>query len=489
MKIMKSKILIITILLFVCFFSVKAQHDLTMHLMQAIPQSSYTNPAFVPDARVNVGWPLLSSVYYGFGNTGAKVSKNFVKFENDTTIKIDTEKMYKRLHKKNYIMTKGELDLVNFGFKILDDNYINFNFALKENSRFCYPKDLVMLPSFGNSSKNYLKGNEYLVNMNGLGMNFSLYYEFGLGYARTLLNGDLTIGIKPKLLFGVANVYTKRSNFSFGTDTTNFDYTINSDYEINTSIPIALTHNDLTKELPFTDGTSYSLAANDFFLDKKKMGVGVDFGATYNINKKFSVNASIIDLGYIKWNRDVYNYTNDNATFRFEGFDIYKVFGNKGDSTAGEKAIINLFDTIVSIFKPVSNHNAYKSPLGTKVYLSGAYNLKEKDGAVTDRIGLLIKSEFYDRALHPAFTLSYNKKVGNVLSFTGAYSIANRNFLNLGLGLALNLGPIQVYWATDNIIGIFAPAQAKLYTVHCGMNLIFGYKEKTKRAENAPQMN
>lgn len=486
---MKSKKYIITLLLFVSSLSIKAQHDLTMHLMQAIPQSSYTNPAFVPDARIHVGFPLLSSIYYGFGNTGTKVSKNLVRFENDSTLIVDNEKMYKRLHKKNYVMTKAEIDLVNFGFKILDDNYINFNFALKTNSRFCYPKDLVMLPSFGNSSKNYLSGNEYLVNMNGLGFNYNLYYEFGIGYARTLLNGNLTIGIKPKLLFGVANVYTKRSNFSFGTDTTNFDYTINSDYEINTSVPLALTHNSITKETPFTDGTAYSIAPNDFFLDKKKMGIGVDFGATYNINKKFTVNASIIDLGYIKWNRDVNNYTNDNATFKFEGFDVFQVFGTKGDSTNAGNTITHFVDSIATIFKPVPNHNAYKSPLGTKVYLSGAYNLKEKDGVITDRVGLLIKSEFYDKALHPAFSLSYNKKVGNILSFTGAYSIANRNFFNIGLGLGLNLGPIQLYWVTDNIIGIFAPAQAKLYTVHCGMNLIFGYKEKTKRAENAPQMN
>ncbi|NTW32787.1 MAG: hypothetical protein HGB12_09205, partial [Bacteroidetes bacterium] len=95
-----------------------------------------------------------------------------------------------------------------------------------------------------------------------------------------------------------------------------------------------------------------------------------------------------------------------------------------------------------------------------------------------DKVGLLIRNEFFNKSIHPSLTLSYNKWFFKALSASASYSIMNRGFANIGFGLALNTGFFQTYFVTDNLFCFFNPKGTRNVNMHFGINFIFGYKEK-----------
>ena len=62
------------ILLFACsIFAMQmgfSQNELTFPLLENVLQSSYINPAHVPEHKVSIGLPGISSMYFGATNTG-----------------------------------------------------------------------------------------------------------------------------------------------------------------------------------------------------------------------------------------------------------------------------------------------------------------------------------------------------------------------------------------------------------------------------------
>jgi hypothetical protein len=90
----------------------------------------------------------------------------------------------------------------------------------------------------------------------------------------------------------------------------------------------------------------------------------------------------------------------------------------------------------------------------------------------------MLRNEMLNGASHPSATVSYNKWFFNALSASVSYSMVNRSYMNLGFGMALNMGAFQMYAITDNFYCLFYPERSRTVNVHFGFNFIFGYKEK-----------
>ena len=60
----------------------------------------------------------------------------------------------------------------------------------------------------------------------------------------------------------------------------------------------------------------------------------------------------------------------------------------------------------------------------------------------------------------------------------------NKSYTNLGLGVALKGGPVQLYIVTDNVLGMIFPQNTKSIQFHFGINLLFG-KKKSEEASAA----
>jgi hypothetical protein len=310
------------------------------------------------------------------------------------------------------------------------------------------------------------KGNgQYIGNtadFSGIGVDATHYREYAIGYARDITD-KIVIGGRLKYLQGLSNISTKRSTIKYSINGEDFAYTAQTDILVNCSLPEEVwdtSHNN----------NNSGFDVGKYLMNSQNKGYGIDLGGSYKLNDKFSFGASVLDLGYIHWKSGVKNYSSNVESFTFDGIDVSQFIGKNDSATT---AYINHFtDSISDIFKIKETKNSYSTPLTTKVLLTGIYSLTPKD-----KVGLLVSSEFY-KGIHPALTVSYNKMFFNMLSTSVSYSIINRSYMNLGFGMALNLGPFQSYILTDNFYCFLSPESTRNVNVHFGLNYIFGYKEK-----------
>lgn len=440
------------ILAFLLFATVglNAQQNLTLYNMEMVPQRMYTNPAFMHSNKLYIGIPVLSSMYINFSNSGFKYS-DLIKHRGDS-LYVDYDNMLGKLAKNNYISVAVQPDLLSFGFRIKEKNYFSFNATEKIQVRFRYPKNFMELIWKGNGG---LLGEEVKLNF---GVNAIHYREYAIGYARQI-DDKLTVGGKVKYLYGMENVWTEKSDISLTTDANTFAITAKSNIKINTS--------GVDSTAGIGDGT-----VSDYMFKKKNKGFGLDLGGTYKLTDKILLSASVVDLGFIKWKSAVTNYqSNDpNASYTYEGMDLSQMLNDTSDNKFGK-----MLDSIAQTFKIDTLHNAYSTRLSTQVYLGGNYFLTEKINA-----GVLVYAQMFDKSIHPGVALSYNQKVGKWFNFSLSYSIYNRSYNNVGLGLALGNGPVQFYIVSDNVLGAIFPQNTKNLHLNFGLNLTFGKGGKDK---------
>lgn len=459
MKKIKIKFLILFVSLSTFGF---AQQDLTIHLMPMVPQSIYTNPSLMPTPKVYVSFPALSSIYFGLSHNGFAYKDIIRERPSDDSLYIDVDNALGKMAKKNYISTNFQLELFSFGFKVKKKNYFSVSISEKVAVKVGYPKDLFGLLWKGNG--------QYIgktADFSGLGANITHYAEVGFGYTR-VINDKLTVGIRPKYLLGMMNLYTKKSELTLKTAEEDYALTAKSNLIVNSSL----------------DSNIYSKDGNGFdpigyFLNTNNKGYAIDLGATYKLTQRISFSASVIDLGRIKWTTTPRNFVSPEAEYTFSGIDLND-FLSKADSNSS--GIDKMTDSLKNTFKLTETNESYTSPVGTKIYLTGVFNLTPKD-----RVGALVRFEVFNGQLHPSYTLSYNKQIGSVLSLTANYSILNRSYSNVGFGMAVNLGFWQIYLTSDNVWGAFYPTTARNAIIHFGMNFVFGYR-KMKDNANIPQM-
>jgi len=465
---MKKLILLITIL---ASFGAKAQQDLNLYYMENVTQRMYLNPAFKPKAKFFIGIPALSSIYIDHMNTTLTPNTLFETSGAISTLKVGDLK--KAIKNNNYLGLSTKIDLISFGFKA-KKNYFSLNITENLFFRMNLSRGLLEIPLNGNAN---FSQNNGTIDLNNFGVDASHYREFGLGWQREL-NDKLSIGAKFKVLTGLVNVYTKKSSFKIVTDPTTFDITATGEMDIRTS---------------GFDTTSYLSNGdiNSYISNAKNLGFGLDLGATYVLNDKITLDASVVDLGFISWATDNLNYKSNNGNFVYSGLDLTEIiYAGSASSDSLDAQIDRIKTRAENEFNLTNNNDKYSSPLLTRIHLGGTYELYDtkKHGA---KLGVLIQSEIYQKRLRPSFTLSYNQSVGRLLNATASYSMVNSGFNNLGLGMSLNLGALQFYVSTDNIFATqmtefksggyriaMYPSSSKKTHVHFGFNFTFGRTKK-----------
>ncbi|NTW33721.1 MAG: hypothetical protein HGB12_14055, partial [Bacteroidetes bacterium] len=415
---MKNKLykLISALFILVLFYAGNAfsQEDLTIHLMPVIPQSNYTNPAFMPSAKIHVGFPVMSSYYFGLSHSGFTY-KDIVKRLPNDSLEITMDNMIDKLGKKNYLSANIMEELLSFGFKV-KKNYFSFSLTEKVSFRFSYPRDLLSLVWKGNGQ---FVGNT--ADFSGIGINVIHYREYAVGYAREF-TPKINVGIRLKFLQGLMNVSTKKNDISINIDGNDFAHTATTDFLINMALP-----EGVQDPLDTNKNTKSNFDFAKYITNMQNKGYGFDIGGSYKLNEKIAFGASLIDFGFIHWTTNVHNYSNTVESFKFDGLDINEFFNSDSTQAGGME---NLADSISEIFKPVKTQNDYWASLPAKLYLTAIYSLTPHD-----KVGLLIRNEFFNKSIHPSLTLSYNKWFFKALSASASYSIMNRGFANIGFGL------------------------------------------------------
>lgn len=447
-----------------------AQQELTLYNMRYLQQASFTNPSFFPECNINVGIPALSGLTLRAGNSGF-VWKDFVELGADDSLRLTTINALNAMAEVNYFEEEFRADLIHFGFRLKEKNYVSLNISARQQFRLTYPRDLFTIAFVGNgltpaeaAADADIGNSEYgllgeRANLDGIGVDLNVFTEIGVQYARKLLEDDrLTVGIRPKLLLGATNIHTRESEFGLYTDPRNYHMTYDGNLVINSSSPVDTSQ---------VASGGFNVGPSDFF---KNIGFGVDLGATYNITDKLQVSASAVDIGTIKWKTNPINfYLVGSDTFRgIEGIEDDLLGAAQGGGADTSNITETIIDGLSNGFTDSTDNESYRTWLTARYNLGVNYQFAEKHN-----VGLLLNGHTVRSKLRAAMTLSYNYRLRRWIGFSANYSIYNRSYANVGLGLSLNLWPFQGYVVFDNVLAPFMLQNTKNVYMKAGFNLTF----------------
>ncbi|MFP5041959.1 DUF5723 family protein [Parasediminibacterium sp. JCM 36343] len=426
-----------------------AQEVLTLYNMKSLPQAMYQNPGKMPQTKINISLPVISSTSVGYTNNGFTLSDLIEKRGPNDSLYLTADNMLSKLKDtKNLLATSVATDIFGVGFRV-KQNYYSFSARVKSDIALSYSKDMMVF---------LLKGNTAFLGKEAnfeLKANSSTYMEYGLGFTHLTKDEKLSYGVKVKLLSGIANVNTERAHISVSTDSLDYGMKTTPDILINSS-------------LIDTGSIANDAVSKNIFGPNK--GFGIDLGAEYKINDKFTVSASVIDLGFINWSGNVSNYRSNpnNPSFTFTGYDL-KSFFNGSDL---QPHLDSISDSLKNTFYPLKSTNSYSTKLNTKLFAGVTYQITNDLTA-----GLLLYGKFVNDNFYSGLAISLNEAVGKWLNVSGSCSIANGTS-NFGLGASLNLLPVQIYAISDNIFALGQVDHTHNTNAHVGINLSFGRIKK-----------
>lgn len=442
----------------------------TLYFMDRIPQSNQLNPAIQPKCNFYFGIPVLSSFYFDLGNSSLSVNK-ILQYNSvlDSVItflhpKADRSIFFDALKDQNNFFNTIQSDILSFGFRT-GNLYFTFNSAIKSNLYFTYPKDLADLVINGSTVGD-------IHDFKTLGANLNLYAEFALGVSDRL-SDELTVGGKVKLLSGIANVTTRNKSFqieTFEDSESKFVNQVTSDASILVYAPYfeeTANGDNIPIDSIFQLKDDPLKALKPF----ESKGFGIDLGVMYSGIENLYLSAGILDLGYISWSKNTYEYKMRSS---------YTLSGKEINRDSLENAFSDIFGSIKDSITFSKSSKKYTTALPTKIYLGAEYFLETYFS-----FGLVSVSQFYLNQFYQQFTFSGNFRPMRATMLSVSYSFLNNGLSNFGLGLAYRPFPgLQFHFITDNIPlkygKNYIPIAARSFNFRIGLNFVVGFSEKRK---------
>ena len=308
-------------------------------------------------------------------------------------------------------------------------------------------------------------------------MDASEYQEVSLGWSRNLTD-ELRIGVRAKVLFGGANLSTLESDLEV---TTSQDaWNLRSEILLNASLPFAeVTYDEdglIEDVVPGEDLENPDFGViSSYMFNTRNLGAGIDLGVDWRPMENLQVSLSLLDLGFIRWKDEVHQMVYS-TEYDFEGIELDPLELGE-DYTMGDYidiAVNQIVDSLAG-FLVTRPGGAYSKRTSTKLYAGASFYVTEKIN-----FGLLSRTDFLNGRISEQVTASANFTTGRFLNFSLSYSYLNAYFKNIGTGVSFHAGPVNLYLVSDNALNaVFWPHEARSVNLWLGMNLVFGYREKT----------
>ncbi|MCF6242462.1 MAG: DUF5723 family protein [Bacteroidales bacterium] len=444
---------LIIIFLYSGFNQLNAQTN-TLYYMNGVQQSLYLNPAYQSDCNFTLGLPAISGINIVFDNNAFSYNNWFQKSINSPdTLILNFNNVKNQLNKNNYINFTTAIPIIDLGFWI-KNSYFTFSITNKTDIALSFPYELVELAIEGNG--NYIGANNPMI-IDNLGLRSMNYHEFAFGLSKQITH-RLFLGARLKLLFGTSNIDSQNSEIKITTAEDTYAIGIDTDISLNLSGPFSIVRDSsgLIEDIQIDDSDplSYALTAGN-------MGLAIDMGATYKFNDHFDFYASVTDLGFINWGKNVTNLT-QKESYTFTGLSLDSIGTNYNEFNA-------VLDSLDRFTKFKESNLDYTRMLNAKVFLGATYS-----PADFMNFGFLSKTTFIGKNVLQAFTLSANFHPAKWFSGSLSYTAASGKYNNFGLGMAVNAGAFQIYMLTDNLNSALWPKDAKSLALQLGINLTFG---------------
>jgi hypothetical protein len=411
-----------------------AQQELTLFFLDHTINSAAVNPANYKNDGVVISLPAVA---FNYGNNAFTYNELFQRRGNEIFLNI--EGVLDKLKDKNILQMQLAVEVFRVQFKV-KKTYWSIMSAEKLSVKFTYSDDLIDLAWNGNAK--YI-GKQIEI---GPALNFTFYRELSVGMVREW--GKWTVGTRIRLLAGRADITTKNEEALFYTDPEIYQTRFKTDYEINTSGMENFSHKEL-KLLSRLDNP----------------GLGLDLGLNVQLSKKWKLSGSLIDWGYIKWNRNVNRYRSS-GDFTFKGLELNEYF--ELDTLGFD----DYADSVRSQFVSETIHKAYVGHLVPKMYLGAKYQLN-----ANREVGIMGYAELFN-GIQPAFSLYYGQKVLKYTQLGVSYAYKNRVFHHLGFSCTQQIRNLQLMVVSDDVVNLVRPKDSRNINFRFGINVhLFGKRK------------
>ncbi|QOD62285.1 hypothetical protein H9I45_07540 [Polaribacter haliotis] len=455
---MKNVLLFFSILL--SFFA-NSQNKQVLYDFAELPQTLLLNPAIETNYKFHIGVPLLSGISSEFGVTNFNLSDLFL--SDGRTINNKVSEVLNRLTSRDYTKINTQIEVLSGGFRFDDKTYFSFGFYEEIDGIGYFPKDAIRLLNEGNGA--YINSN-FSASQLLYKVDFSGVLHAGI---TRKIDEKLTIGGRFKIYSSALNIESTNNSGTFTTNEGNnniyIHYLDNIDVNFRTS--------GLVKDNEYIEDPNEYL--KNTFLGGN-LGLGFDFGFSYNITPQLQLSGSLLDIGFVTHKKNIKN-TLAKGNFIFEGVDF------EFDSSNPRNYWEEINDRFIEELPTQENNDSYTSWRPAKLNAAIKYSFGEKRSKYcydntykdfyTDAIGAQLYSVFRPLSQQFALTGFYQKSFNKNLHAKVTYTIDDYSAYNVGFGLSAQIWKINFYGIFDNIIQYKNLSSANNISFQLGFNLIF----------------
>ena len=432
--------------------SINAQQQLSFSFGE-IPQNLMLNPGAETNFKSHYGIPVFSNFQLTIGNTGFQMGDLFSNDSRDFNLKF--EEVLNKIDSDDYININTVIEVLSAGFRIDDKTYVSFGFYEELDIITYLPKDISELVYYGNEPflNRPFSVSEIVMKADILGV-------LHAGVSRKV-DKKLTIGGRVKIYSSSLNVETNNNSGSITTTTNN----------INIS---RLTLQNLDAEIR----TSGIADSNDVFSNTLlggNLGLGFDVGLTYHFSPQLEFTGSIIDVGFIKYSKNIRNFTAkgnyilDGINFEYNSDDPLDYWEQLEEDFNVNVPTEETEDAYTS-WRPMKLNAALKYSFGerrnklcySKTHKQYYYN----------SIGFQIHTIM--RPLKPqfSFTSFYEKSLSKKIHTKFTHTINDYSSAIFGFATSLQVGKLNIFGVLDNILAVTDVASANNISLNFGFNIV-----------------
>ncbi|NNE29736.1 MAG: hypothetical protein HKN16_08865 [Saprospiraceae bacterium] len=366
-------------------------------------------------------------------------------FESSGRNVVSLDAVLSELDEKNEYQAGLEFRTLGLGIQF-GKTFLSLQHKVHFQSQINYPKELAELVWNGNSQyvgQEVEFGPEAILNS---------YHDLGLGVSYQI-SDKLSVGGRLKLLSGIGTIKSKEHHASLYTSDDVYQLTFDVDYQLQTSSIL---------EINGLDEFNYSGEAITFdnFISKN-IGLGLDLGIEYQLSDRIQLAASVVDIGKILWKENTNEFVSQ-GVHTHEGIDLSDFFSD-------EEVDFNVqLDTVKEIFGfEKMSIGEIETSLPTALYVGGTFKLNDQWKA-----GCLFRNIMQDDLNDQAVSINLQYQPANPLSFGVTFSYLKDTFANLGLMGLANLGPVQIFGATDNVLSLVDSGSSTSISGRLGLALM-----------------
>ena len=207
-------------------------------------------------------------------------------------------------------------------------------------------------------------------------------------------------------------------------------------------------------------------------------GLGIDLGATINLNKKSWLSIAATDLGAIWFRHNTMNIE-QNSSYEFNDSELSDYTEN--DNASGYFDPYNLIlktkDEIPYLYRPYVDTTSFVQGLVPKTSIHYQYILSNRLS-----FGITNQTAFYKKNILNVISVSALQKRGN-LSIFESVNLYGINTITIGGGLQYEGRFGQVFASTDNLLAVYQPMKNKSFSFSVGISLLLN-KPAEKKISN-----